>query len=254
MSSQPNMRDEDESPIGHEPPSDEPGLSLDELSQAYAALLKRGGDPDSDSASFDLGQHPQPGRADEEPAADSLSDENSDVPVTPRGILEAILFVGHPAGEALSSERIAALMRGVRPAEIDDLVTELNDQYAAEGAPYAIVSTGPGYQMTLRLEFGPLRDALLGRVREARLSQAAIDVLAIVAYNQPIAASEIDRLRGKPSASILAQLVRRDLLALSREGSGPAKSQYSTTPRFLHLFALQSVSELPHSLEVDREL
>ena len=114
--------------------------------------------------------------------------------ITPRSILEAMLFVGHPTGESLTSERIAGLMRGVRPAEIDDLVKELNAEYAADGAAYEIRSVGPGYQLALRPQFGPLRDLFLGRIREARLSQAAIDILAIVAYHQPVTAAEIDRL------------------------------------------------------------
>ena len=58
----------------------------------------------------------------------------------------------------------------------------------------------------LRPQFGPLRDLFLGRIREARLSQAAIDILAIVAYHQPVTAAEIDRLRGKPSGRLSRNL------------------------------------------------
>ncbi|HEX5104521.1 MAG TPA: SMC-Scp complex subunit ScpB, partial [Pirellulaceae bacterium] len=181
--------------------------------------------------------------------------EGADVcEITPRSILEAILFVGHPTAEPLTSERIAALMRGVRPEEIDDLVRQLNEEYAAEGAPYAIVSVGPGYQLALRPEFSPLRDHFYGRLREARLSQAAVDCLAIVAYHQPIATGEIDRLRGKPSGHILSQLVRRDLLRIDRPAERHAKPTYSTTERFLDLFGLEDLQELPRSQEIEREL
>jgi segregation and condensation protein B len=241
-------------------PTDE-GLSLNELSQAYAALLAKGNDPYPDAAA-------EPGEKNsaEEKSAEPLlppleeltftadrADADAAFAVTPRGILEAILFVGHPTGEPLTSERIAALMRGVQPREIDDLVRDLNDEYAALGAPYSIVSVGPGYQMTLRPEFASLSEAFLGRVREARLSQAAIDCLAIVAYNQPIAADQIDRIRGKPSGAILSQLVRRDLLVIQRE-AGNRKVQYHTTDRFLALFGLQGLDELPRSHENDAGL
>ena len=231
---------------------DDVGLSLEELGQAYAALLNKGADPYS-----------QPGdspteRFDETPAAaneaEAARGNDAACEITPRSILEALLFVGHPTGEPLTSERIAALMRGVRPAEIDDLVRELNEQYAAEGACYAILSVGPGYQLALRPEFAPLRDHFYGRLREARLSQAAVDILAIVAYHQPIAADEIDRLRTKPSGHILSQLVRRDLLRIDRPEEKKARPLYRTTDRFLDLFGLEDLQELPRSQEIDREL
>jgi len=232
---------------------DDQGLSLDELSQAYAALLAKGADPYPDAAAGDAAGEPAAESGPDEPSP--IEDEaESAFAVTPKSILEAILFVGHPTGEPLTSERIAALMRGVRPSEIDDLVRELNAEYDSAGATYSIVSIGAGYQLALRPEFGPLRDGFHGRIREARLSQAAVDVLAIVGYHQPIAADEIDRLRGKPSSSILSQLVRRDLLSLSRPDDRKQKPQYCTTDRFLRLFGLEDLKELPRSQDVDREL
>jgi segregation and condensation protein B len=173
--------------------------------------------------------------------------------VTPKTILEAMLFVGHPTNEPLTSERIAGLMRGVTAGEIDDLVRELQDDYEAAGCPYTIAAVDCGYRMTLRPEFAVLRDAFYGRIREARLSQPAIDVLAIVAYQQPASQAEIDRLRGRPSATILSQLVRRDLLSVERLG-GKAKPAYRTTERFLDLFDLDDVSDLPRSQDLEREL
>jgi|SRR5262245_28211835 len=220
---------------------DDAELSLDELSRAYAALLtKRDGGGTIAAQPLET-----------EPAA---IEEDAAFEVTPRGIVEAILFVGHPTGEPLTSERIAGLMRGVQPAEIDTMVEALNTEYAAAEAPYSIVRADAGYQLVLRPEFGPLRDVFYGRIREARLSQAAIDVLAIVAYHQPIAADQIDRLRGKPSGTILVQLVRRELLAVLRPPERKAKTQYRTTGRFLELFGLTDLKELPTRLDVEREL
>jgi segregation and condensation protein B len=238
---------------------DDQGLSLEELGQAYAALLNKGADP-----------YPQAGEAVEDAAATGAAEASEAVEeevtpvlrgadeaaceVTPRSILEAMLFVGHPTGEPMTSERIAGLMRGVRPAEIDDLVRQLNEEYEAEGAPYAVLSAGAGYQLALRPEFGPLRDHFYGRLREARLSQAAVDCLAIIAYNQPVTAEQIDRLRGKPSGQILSQLVRRDLLRIERPAEKKARPTYSTTGRFLDLFGLEGLQELPRSQELEREL
>jgi len=234
-------------------PSDD-GLSLEELSQAYAALLAKGTDPYSSSPAGD-------GSAGVSAAPIGLAEKTSDEPsdehnapsceITPRSILEAILFVGHPVGEPLTSERIANLMRGVLPAEIDELVGELNAEYAAAGAPYSIVSTGPGYQLALRPEFGPLRDVFYGRIREARLSPATIDVLAIVAYHQPVTAETVDRLRGRPSGAILGQLVRRDRVSVERPAQTAGKPVYRTSSRFLQLFGIDDISELPRSEDVE---
>ncbi|HMC10190.1 MAG TPA: SMC-Scp complex subunit ScpB [Pirellulaceae bacterium] len=233
---------------------DDQGLSLNELSQAYAALLSKGADPYSDTPGPATEQPIGIVPLDEDIAPVATSDQDAGFAVTPKSILEAILFVGHPTGEPLTSERIASLMRGVRPTEIDDLVRELNAEYASSETPYSIHSIGPGYQLALLPEFGPLRDTFHGRIREARLSQAAIDVLAIVGYHQPVAADEIDRLRGKPSGAILSQLVRRDLLAIERPAEKKAKPQYRTTSRFLDLFGLDDLAELPRSHDLDREL
>jgi segregation and condensation protein B len=238
---------------------DDQGLSLDELGQAYAALLNKGSDPYSQA-----GEQP-PGAAQlAEPVATTLplavipdavipDQDDECCEVTPRSILEAILFVGHPANEPLTSERIAALMRGVRPSEIDDMILELNAEYAAAGSPYVILSIDCGYQFALRPEYGSLRDAFYGRIREARLSQSAIDVLAIVAYQQPVGPDEIERLRGKPSGGILSQLVRRDLLSLERQSDRKAKPLFRTTERFLGLFELEDLADLPRSQEIEQE-
>jgi segregation and condensation protein B len=234
---------------------DDAGVSLDELSQAYAALLKKGNDPYPESQPETQATGSEPSEAPpglDEPEAETRPDDAFEI--TPRSIVEAILFVGHPTGEPLTTERMASLMRGVRPEEIDELVAELNAEYAGEGAPYQISSVGPGYQMGLRPEFAAFQDAFYGRVREARLSQTAIDVLAIVAYHQPIAADDIDRLRGKPSGAILSQLLRRDLLSLERSAGKKGKAKYRTTSRFLTLFGLEGLSELPRSQDVEREL
>jgi segregation and condensation protein B len=143
-------------------------------------------------------------------------------------------------------------MRGVRPTEIDDFITELNAEYAAEGSPYSIGSFGAGHQLDLRPEFGSLRAAFYGRIREARLSQAAVDILAIIAYHQPVTAEVIDRLRGKPSGAILSQLLRRDLIALERSPEAKSKPTYRTTGRFLEIFGLDGIADLPQSQESSR--
>lgn len=235
-------------------PTDDQGLSLEELSQAYASLLQKGDDPYEPAPDTEPAIGPPELEAElqeEEPeeAGDEQTPEAHDdaCPVTPRSIFEAMLFVGHPDNEPLSSEKVASLMRGVRAQEVDALVVELNRAYEDEGCPYQIESVGHGYRLSLREELSALRDKFYGRLRAAKLSQTAIDVLAVVAYKQPVTREDIDRLRGKPSGGLLAQLVRRELLRIERPTEKPRIPRYFTTPRFLQLFGLESLADLPKS-------
>lgn len=232
-------------------PPDDQGLSLDELSQAYADLLAGGDDPFAEAAA----PEPSTGVA---AVVEKLADEEDEqqpeeqeafCEISPRNILEAMLFVGHPDNKPLSSEKVASYMRGVRPQEIDELVAELNGGYDRDGSPYRIESVGAGYRMALRDEFSSLRDKFYGRNKSARLSQAAIDVLAIVAYKQPLTRDEVDSMRGKPSGTILTQLVRRRLLKMERPNKKPRTPRYHTTDRFLELCGLESLRDLPESLD-----
>jgi segregation and condensation protein B len=139
----------------------------------------------------------------------------------------------------------------VQADEIPPLIDELNRRYAADNCPYEIAGEGDGCRLTLRREHHPLRNRFYGRIREARLSQAAIDVLALVAYQQPIAGEKVGRLRGRPSSHVLAHLVRRGLLRIERPDAKRRTPHYHTTDRFLRLFDLQSLDDLPRSEDSD---
>jgi segregation and condensation protein B len=241
-------------------PADSAGMSLDQLSQAFAAMLGQAddsssaplvvvGDPILAPEEADRAQLPRvPGAGTS--AAEATADNS--FPINPRSILEAMLFVGRPDNSPLTSEQMAGLMRGVNAAEIDALVLNLNAQYAAHGCAYTIVSDGAGYRLVLRPEFGSLRERMLGRARAARLSPAAVEVLALIAYNEPLTIAEVTRLRGTPSGHILRHLVRRRLLRLERGDAKPSHAKYFTTHRFLDVFNLHSLEDLPRSDDLAR--
>ena len=226
-------------------PADEQGLSLEELSTAYAELLQRGSTPYEDDSSSDTAAPPE-----EEPLplSEEMSVADAGCDLSPRSILEAMLFVGNSQNQPLTTRQVAALMRGVRPQEIEDLVQELNAQYESEECPYFIASIEAGYVLRLRDQYSALREIFYGRVKDAKLTQQAVDVLAIVAYKQPMTREEVDKVRGRPCGSVLSQLVRRELLRIERSTSGKAKvARYLTTDRFLQVFGLESLDELPAS-------
>ncbi len=168
------------------------------------------------------------------------------VAITPIRILEALLFVGTPDNTPLSGRQLAALMRGVSPEEIDAYVDQLNAQYQTEGAAYGIAKESTGYCLELATTHAHMRNRFYGQVREVKLAQPVIDVLALVAYHQPVNKREIEKLLGAPCGGSLSQLLRRNLIALTKEAA-PVGAVYRTTPRFLDLFDLESLEDLPRS-------
>jgi segregation and condensation protein B len=167
--------------------------------------------------------------------------------VTPLRTLEAALFVGRPDNAPLTSAELATQFPNLTSGEVDQLISDLNTQYTANNCPYKIISDGPGYRMTLTRDHDALRERFYGRIRAARLSPAAIEVLALVAYREPLTIDEVNRLRGLNSANVLRQLVRRQLLRLEYEKTKPRKARYFTTPRFLEIFGLKSLNDLPQT-------
>ena len=261
-------------PHEHPPLPPQQGISLQELSEAFARVLSDQPEsplaaqatptaldsPSAPPAESTVVERTEPAESvqmldsgGEPPApSDESSDDDNSCQLSPRTILEAMLFVGNRQNEPLSAQQVSALMRGVAPEEVPALVEELNQRYREDGCPYEILAESGGYRMALREEFYLIRNRLYGRAREARLSQAAIDVLAIVAYRQPLTGDEVSRVRGKPSGHVLAQLVRRQLLRIERSEEKPRKTRYGTTGRFLALFGLESLDDLPQSDELDK--
>ena len=233
------------------PPADE-GISLDRLTEAFAEMLGKGDDP--------YEAPPTPASAADDPVAALAEQLPPEVPdeaddsaceISPQTILEAMLFVGDPQGKPISAAWVAGLMRGVRPAEIDAAVAELNERYARGNRPYEIVSEADGYRLALRPQFNALRDKVFGRTRAVRLSQAAVEVLSVVAYRGGLKADEVGKLRGHPSGAILNQLLRRRLLRLERaEGDKRRDARFFVTQRFLDLFGLESLDDLPRAQDV----
>lgn len=162
--------------------------------------------------------------------------------VTPRQVLEALLFVG---GEPLTGKRLVDLLRGgFTHEQVDELIEDLNRQYQQEGRPYEIRLGPGGYRLELAPEFEPVRNRVYGLgPRDVKLSQDALEVLALVAYQQPVHKDTVEAT-GKPNAgALLRQLLRRELIELERSEDDGIR--YRTTPRFLELFGLQSIDDLP---------
>ena len=162
----------------------------------------------------------------------------------PEHVIEAALFVG---GGPLTTKRLAKIVGQESSGEtVEQLIARLNEQYLREERPYEIRLQEGGYQLTLREEFERVRDRVFGRnPKEVKLSQEALEVLAFVAYRQPVRCEDIEAA-GKPNAAgVLRQLLRRRLVSLERSDDDSESVTYSTTPRFLEVFSLRHIDELP---------
>ena len=164
----------------------------------------------------------------------------SETPPTPARIVEALLFVG---GQPLTAERAGEIIRHLTPEQFRDIIDGLNRDYRKQGRPYAVQPSAQGYLLTLKPQFRAVRVRLNGSPREARLTPAALDVLAVIAYRQPIGKTDIDSQRGNDSRGPLRQLLRLGLVAIESGKDGG----YITTRRFLEMFDLQSLDDLPRT-------
>lgn len=184
---------------------------------------------------------PRPKGADV-PARSQARGEES-VPPSPLQIIEAMLFVG---GSPLTAAKACSAVRGLTPDRFRDLADTLAKKYRSQNRPYAVQATDDGYVLALKPAFRGVKERLTGGPREARLSGPAVEVLSLIAYRQPLSKGDVDALRGADSGGVIRQLVRLGLIAVAARGSADEPAvRYATTGRFLSLFGLGSLDDLP---------
>jgi segregation and condensation protein B len=157
-------------------------------------------------------------------------------------ILEALIF----ASEApLTTERAAEVMPETEKKEIEVLLAELAQHYQTRGGGICLVEVAGGYQFRTRQELAPWIRKLKA-ARPAMLTPAALETLAVVAYRQPLVKVEIDRIRGVDVSGALKGLLEKKLVRIVGRKDVPGKPIiYGTTKRFLEVFHLNDLSELP---------
>lgn len=219
------------------------GLSLEELGQAYAKVVAHA-EPQSDDP---LAHRSDPSAAADEPVT-ADSESVPDAVPSLASIIEGALFIGHADGRGIQESELAGLMRDVTIDEVADEIDRLNESYKQHDQAFRIIRDDKGLRLGVAADLEIVRRAFYGKVREATLSQGAVEVLSLVAYQPGITADKVQDQRGKESASLLGQLVRRRLLEQRRvinEGDRRAVATYFPTERFLNLFGLESLDDLP---------
>ena len=157
--------------------------------------------------------------------------------------LEAALFL---AREPLSTRRLAKLARLADGTRARVLLRELKRLQEDTGAAFRVEQIAGGFRLLTRASLGPWVRRLLGTPAENRLSSAALETLAIVAYRQPVTRAEIEAIRGVGCEDMLRQLMERDFVAIGGRTEDIGRPNvYVTSRRFLQAFGLARIEDLP---------
>ena len=181
-------------------------------------------------------------------------------------VLEAILFASPrplPTKEIVGLFKSAAtddsengdcaVLAGLKEGEVHVALMALKDRLATEGRGMLLEETASGWQLVSAVQFGAWVRQLFPGDRPARLSPAALETLAIVAYRQPIARSEIEAVRGVAVDGIMQTLLERGLVKIAGRSEVPGRPLlYGTTQYFLDHFGIRDVVELPNATELRR--
>lgn len=163
-------------------------------------------------------------------------------------LLEAALF---SSARPVPVEELSALDPEASPAAVRSALDELREAYDVNGHGIELVELGEGFQLLTRPEYTEAIERAQLAVRPHRLSAAALETLAIIAYRQPIGRAEIEEIRGVNVGSLLKSLHERGLIDVVGRAEGLGRPLlYGTTPMFLEHFALRHLEELPRADEL----
>jgi segregation and condensation protein B len=165
-----------------------------------------------------------------------------------RRIVEALVL---SCSEPISAAKLAEIIPYCDAGEVKDLVNELNTEYAEQDRSFEIWEVAGGFQIRTRAEFSGYLQKLQ-KERALRLSQAALETLAIIAYRQPVTRAEIEDVRGVDVGATVKSLLERHLIRIAGQREVPGRPMlYGTTRRFLEIFGLESLKNLPTLRELD---
>jgi len=169
--------------------------------------------------------------------------------VTPLAkLLEAAIFA---SARPISSDDLATLDPEASPAAVQAALDEIREHYDTDGHGVELMQVGDGWQILTRPEYTEAIERAQFATRPQRLSGAALETLAIIAYRQPIGRTEIEEIRGVGAGALLKSLQERGLVDVVGRGEGLGRPLlYGTTSLFLEHFALRHLDELPRADEL----
>jgi segregation and condensation protein B len=160
-------------------------------------------------------------------------------------LLEALLFSAH---HPLTAGRLAELMNLSGTRAVRQAIKQLNTDYEVSDRSFRIEQVAGGYQLLTLPEFGDVLKKLHQREIDAKLTKPALETLAIIAYKQPILRADIEAVRGVACGEMIRSLMEKHLVKIAGRAEEPGRPiLYGTTKRFLEVFGLNTLADLPQS-------
>jgi segregation and condensation protein B len=164
-------------------------------------------------------------------------------------IIEALIF---SYDAPLTTDKIRDVIPEITTNEIKNIVNLLNSEYKSAGRSFFIKNIANGFQMFTDPEFYLYIKQLNQNKQKSRLTQKALEALAIIAYKQPITKHDVEEIRGVNSDGVIKTLLSRNLIAIAGRAQAPGiPFIYKTTNKFLDYFGLNAISDLPKLKEID---
>ncbi len=171
-------------------------------------------------------------------------------------IIEALIFASE---DSISASELIKAIKGIdgediqiTVSDVENCITELNSRYESENLSVKIIKISNGFLFATKPEYAKYVGYLSSEKSKRRLSQAALETLAIIAYKQPITKPELESIRGVNSDYMLNTLLEKDLITISGRAETIGRPLlYVTTNEFLKYFGLNSISDLPKPREID---
>lgn len=167
-----------------------------------------------------------------------------------RNIIEALVFA---SDTPITVTQIREIIEGVGKREIEDALEDL--AHGLSDRVFFLKKVGGGYQFATRPEYSKYIGHLYENKLRSRLSRAALETLAIIAFKQPITKVEISAIRGVNSDGVIKNLLERKLITISGRDPGPGRALVFTTSKdFLHYFGINEIADLPRPKEIEELL
>jgi len=164
-------------------------------------------------------------------------------------IVEALLFAVH---EPISIRKISEIVEGTDVNEIKEIIHKLREEYDTYNRAFQIEEIANGFQLLSRPEYHEWVSKTRKKTGEAKLSQSALETLAIISYKQPIIRAEIEAIRGVQSGQMIRTLIEKGLVKIvGRDEVLGRPLLYGTTKKFLEFFGLKSIKDLPKIEELE---
>ncbi|MCL2271590.1 MAG: SMC-Scp complex subunit ScpB [Treponema sp.] len=165
-------------------------------------------------------------------------------------LVEAILYLESDPIDEGAIARISGISKDAVKAALE----KLNKRYASGGCGLELSYIGGGVMISAKRDYWECLKERYGKKNEGKISRAAMETLAIVAYSQPVTRAEIEKIRGVSADNMIRLLLEKELVRETGKKEIPGRPvMYGTTKEFLKVFGLNSISELPKLSEADLE-